>query len=249
MLDDVSFDVRAGEVLALAGGNGAGKSVLIKCLSGLHQPDSGRIIWQGKEVHLRTPSDASALGIATVYQDLAMCDNLDVVQNMFLGRERRHRWTVDDEKMELAARATLRDLGVTSLRSVGQKVAALSGGQRQSVAIAKAVLWHSELVIMDEPTAALGVVQTEVVLQLIRTLADKGLAVIVISHNMIVISHNMNDVFRVVDRIAVLYLGRLAGVRSVSELSRMAVIDLMATGRSDRLGSGGQVAAELSGGS
>lgn len=174
MLDDVSFDVRAGEVLALAGDNGAGKSVLIKCLSGLHQPDSGRIIWQGKEVHLRTPSDASALGIATVYQDLALCDNLDVVQNMFLGRERRHRWTVDDEKMELAARATLRDLGVTSLRSVGQKVASLSGGQRQSVAIAKAVLWHSELVIMDEPTAALGVAQTEVVLQLIRTLADKG---------------------------------------------------------------------------
>ncbi|GAB2449546.1 ATP-binding cassette domain-containing protein [Nocardioides hungaricus] len=227
-LDDVSLDVPAGFVTALAGDNGAGKSVLIKCIAGIHRPDRGRILWEGREVELHGPKDAAALGIETVYQDLALCDNLDIVQNMFLGRERLRHRLLDEESMEIAAQETLRGLAVTTVQSIRQPVASLSGGQRQSVAIAKSVLWNSKLVIMDEPTAALGVAQTAVVLDLIRRLAERGLAVIVISHN-------MNDVFEVADRIAVLWLGRLAGVRPVAELDRRAVIDLMTTGASDRL--------------
>ena len=204
-LSDITADFPAGQVTALAGDNGAGKSVLIKCIAGIHAADSGRILWNGRPVHIRKPADAATLGIETVYQHLALCDNLDVAENMFLGRESTRHGVLDDVPMEKAARKTLRDLSVTTLQSVHQRAGSLSGGQRQAVAIAKAVLWHSKLVIMDEPTAALGVQQTQVVLRLVRRLAERGLAVILISHN-------MNDIFSVADRIAVLFLGRLAGV-------------------------------------
>jgi len=230
-LADVDLDVPVGQVTALAGDNGAGKSVLIKTISGTHTPDGGEILWEGRPVHLRAPSDAAALGIETVYQDLALCDNLDIVQNMFLGRERTRHLALDEENMETAARETLASLHVTTVRSIRQPVVSLSGGQRQSVAIAKAVLWNSKLVIMDEPTAALGVAQTRVVLELTRRLADQGLAVLIVSHN-------MNDVFAVADRVAVLYLGRMAAIRPVSELDIASVVDLMTTGRSERMGGG-----------
>ncbi|MFC7493549.1 MULTISPECIES: ATP-binding cassette domain-containing protein [unclassified Nocardioides] len=227
-LTDVSLDVPAGLVTALAGDNGAGKSVLVKCISGIHRPDRGAIRWEGREVHLRGPKDAAALGIETVYQDLALCDNLDVVSNMFLGRERGAHGVLDQPSMEVAAGQALRELAVTTIHSIRQPVASLSGGQRQSVAIARSALWHSRLVIMDEPTAALGVAQTAVVLDLIRRLAARGVAVIVISHN-------MNDVFQVADRIAVLYLGRMVAVRTVDELDRRTVVELMTAGESERL--------------
>jgi ABC-type sugar transport system ATPase subunit len=226
-LIDVNLDVPAGQVTALAGDNGAGKSVLIKTIAGTHTPDRGEIIWQGQPVHLRTPSAAAALGIETVYQDLALCDNLDIVQNMFLGRERVRHLALDEESMEISARDTLNSLRVTTVRSIRQPVATLSGGQRQSVAIAKAVLWNSKLVIMDEPTAALGVAQTRTVLDLVRRLADRGLAVLIVSHN-------MNDVLEVADRVAVLYLGRMVAVRPIAELDVQVIVDLMTTGASTR---------------
>jgi len=226
-LGQVDLDVPAGQVTALVGDNGAGKSVLVKCIAGIHTPDSGEFFWRGKPVRIRTPRDAAALGIETVYQDLALCDNLDIVQNMFLGRESLRHGSLDEDEMELAARETLRSLGVTTVNSVRQLVGSLSGGQRQAVAIAKAVLWEAKLVIMDEPTAALGVQQTEVVLGLVRRMADRGLAVIVVSHN-------MNDVFDVADRIAVLYLGRLAGVHPTAELSKETVVELLTVGRLER---------------
>ena len=227
-LAGIDLDVPTGQVTALAGDNGAGKSVLIKCIAGIYIPDEGRLVWDGQPVRLHGPHDAARLGIETVYQDLALCDNLDIVQNMFLGRERLSRLLLDEESMEISARETLRSLAVTTVRSIRQPVAAVSGGQRQSVAIAKAVLWNSRLVIMDEPTAALGVAQTTVVLDLVRTLAERGLAVIIISHN-------MNDVFEVADRIAVLHLGRLVGVHRKVDVDRQIVVDLMTSGRSDRL--------------
>jgi ABC-type sugar transport system ATPase subunit len=226
-LTDVDLDVPAGQVTALAGDNGAGKSVLIKCIAGIHAPDSGTIFWEGRPVHLRNPRDAAALGIETVYQDLALCDNLDIAQNMFLGRERVKNLALAEDDMEEAAAQTLKSLAVTTVRSVRQQVASLSGGQRQAVAIAKSVLWNSKLVIMDEPTAALGVAQTAMVLNLVRSLADRGLGVIVISHN-------MNDVFEVADRIAVLHLGRMVAVRPISEVDKQIVVDLMTTGASTR---------------
>jgi ABC-type sugar transport system ATPase subunit len=226
-LVDVSFDVPAGQVTALIGDNGAVKSVLIKCISGIHGPDGGQFLWEGRPVHIRTPVDASALGIETVHQDLALCDNLDIVQNMFLGRERVRRFALAEEDMEKAAGETLGGLAVTTVRSIRQPVASLSGGQRQSVAIAKAVLWNSKLVIMDEPTAALGVAQTAMVLDLVRRLADRGLAVVLVSHN-------MNDVFEVADRVAVLRLGRTVAVKPVAQLDRQIVVDLMTTGVSTR---------------
>src|SRR5436190_8029505 len=226
-LTGVDLDVPAGQVTALVGDNGAGKSLLIKCIAGIHTPDSGVISWAGQPVHIRTPRDAAALGIETVYQDLALADNLDIVQNMFLGRERTRHLALDEESMEKAARETLTSLQVTTVRSIRQPVASLSGGQRQSVAIAKAVLWNSKLVIMDEPTAALGVAQTRVVLELVRRLAGQGLAVLVISHN-------MTDVVQVAYRIAVLYLGRMVAVRPTGELDRQIVVDLMTTGESTR---------------
>jgi ABC-type sugar transport system ATPase subunit len=227
-LVDVTFDVPAGQVTALIGDNGAGKSVLIKCISGIHGPDDGEFLWEGKPVSIRNPVDASSLGIETVHQDLALCDNLDIVQNMFLGRERVRHFALDEEDMEKSASQTLAGLAVTTVRSIRQPVASLSGGQRQSVAIAKAVLWNSKLVIMDEPTAALGVAQTAMVLGLVRRLADRGLAVILVSHN-------MNDVFEVADRVAVLRLGRTVAVRTAAELDRQIVVDLMTTGVSTRV--------------
>src|ERR1700684_1324019 len=201
-LTGVSLDIPAGKVTALIGDNGAGKSSLIQTSSGLWAPDEGQIIWEGRPVHLHGPRDAEALGITTIYQDLALCDNLDIVQNMFLGHEPIIRGLLDEATMEQAARQTLRELNVTTVRSIRQPVASLSGGQRQSVAVAKAVMSKAQLVIMDEPTAALGVAQTTMVLDLIKTLSGRGVAVLLISHN-------MNDVFQVSDRIAVLYLGQL----------------------------------------
>ncbi len=226
-LTSISLDIPAGQVTALAGDNGAGKSVLIKCIAGIHTPDAGEILFDGKPVNIRVPRDSSALGIETVHQDLALCDNLDIVQNMFLGRERVGHLLLKENEMERAANDTLAGLAVTTVRSVRQPVASLSGGQRQSVAIAKAVLWNSKLVIMDEPTAALGVAQTTMVLELVRKLADRGLAVLLVSHN-------LADVFQVADRVAVLYLGRLADVRPVAELDRQIVVDLMTSGTSNR---------------
>jgi ABC-type sugar transport system ATPase subunit len=231
-LVDVNLHVPSGQVTALVGDNGAGKSVLIKSIAGIHSPDGGQILWEGRPVLLKSPRDASALGIETVHQDLALCDNLDIVQNMFLGRERVRHLTLAEEDMEKAAAATLSSLAVTTVRSIRQPVASLSGGQRQSVAIAKAVLWNSKLVIMDEPTAALGVAQTRMVLDLVRRLADRGLAVMIVSHN-------MNDVFEVADRIAVLRLGHMVAERPAAELDRRSVVDLMTSGVSTRTGTGG----------
>jgi ABC-type sugar transport system ATPase subunit len=231
-LYQVDLDLPAGQVTALCGDNGAGKSVLTKCISGVYQRDHGEIFWEGHPVHIRNTRDASRLGIETVYQDLALCDNLDIVQNMFLGRERLRRRLLDEDSMERAAAKTLAELRVTTVRSIRQPVASLSGGQRQSVAVAKAVMWNSKLVMLDEPTAALGVNQTKMVLDLVRRLRDHGLAVMVISHN-------LNDVFEVADRIAVLYLGRMVIQAPASELDRQDVVEYMTTGRLSR--AGGQV--------
>jgi ABC-type sugar transport system ATPase subunit len=222
-LTAVDLDVPAGQVTCLCGDNGAGKSVLTKCIAGINPPDHGQIFWEGRPVHIRSPRDASQLGIEVVYQDLALADNLDIVQNMFLGRERLRNALLDENDMERAAGETLASLRVTTVRSIRQPVASLSGGQRQSVAVAKAVMWNSRLVIMDEPTAALGVVQTKMVLDLVRRLRDRGLAVMVISHN-------LNDVFEVADRIAVLYLGRMVAQDRTSAFDRQSVVEYMTTG-------------------
>jgi ABC-type sugar transport system ATPase subunit len=231
-LVDVDLDIQAGEVTALIGDNGAGKSVMIKCIAGIHAPEGGEILWDGKPVRIRTPREAAALGIETVYQDLALCNNLDIVQNMYLGRERENGIFLDEEAMEKSAGETLASLAVTTVRSIRQPVASLSGGQRQSVAIAKAVLWEAKLVIMDEPTAALGVAQTRMVLDLTRRLAEQG-------HAALFVSHNMNDVFEVADRIIVLYLGRVVALRPADELDRQIAVDLMTTGTSERLAKNG----------
>ena len=226
-LSDINLTIPAGKVTALVGDNGAGKSTLIKTISGIWQPDDGQIFWQGKPVHLHSPKAATDLGIATVYQDLALCDNLDIVQNMFLGREEMKRWQLDEIDMELQAKQTLADLSVVTVRSIRQPVGSLSGGQRQAVAVAKAVMQNAQLVIMDEPTAALGVTQTKVVLDLIETLSSRGIAVLVISHN-------LTDVLNAADRIAVLYLGRMAAVEPVEDLNTASIVELMTTGRSDQ---------------
>ena len=222
-LSDVDLDVQAGKVTALVGDNGAGKSSLIKTVSGLWGPDHGEILWEGQPVHLHGPRAAEALGITTIYQDLALCENLDIVQNMFLGHEPLLSGLLDEAKMETAARQTLRELNVTTVRSIRQPVASLSGGQRQSVAVAKAVMSRAQLVIMDEPTAALGVAQTRMVLDLIKTLSGRGVAVLVISHN-------LNDVFEVADRIACLYLGRLAVEGPAKAFDSLNLVEYMTTG-------------------
>src|SRR5579875_1801365 len=209
-LTDIDLEIYPGEVLALVGDNGAGKSTLIKTISGIWGPDRGQEFWEGREVHIRHPRDSAALGIATMYQDLALADNLDIVQNMFLGRELATGPFLDETAMELRAKSTLADLSVTTVRSIRQPVGSLSGGQRQAVAVARAVLEDAKLVIMDEPTAALGVSQTKMVLNLVKTLSESGVAVLLISHNLV-------DVFKVADRIATLYLGRVAGVYPTSE--------------------------------
>jgi D-xylose transport system ATP-binding protein len=227
VLRGVSMTVKAGQVTALVGDNGAGKSTLIKGLAGIHQYDDGAIIWQGRKVDIPNPKAAASIGIEFVYQDLALCDNLDVVQNMFLGRERHRGIFLDDGSMEEAARETLARLSVTTVRSVRQKVAGLSGGQRQSVAVAKAVMWNSKLVVLDEPTAALGVAQTKQVLTLVRTLADRGLGVILISHN-------LEDVLKVADSIAVLRLGVMVGQPDRKDVTSQELVELITTGRSSR---------------
>jgi D-xylose transport system ATP-binding protein len=229
VLRDVDFDVHAGEVTALVGDNGAGKSTLVKCIGGIHPIDSGEYQFEGRPVTVHNPREASALGIEIVYQDLALCDNLDIVQNMFLGRERRNGILLDEVTMEQLAKETLASLSVRTVKSVRQLVASLSGGQRQTVAIAKSVLWNSKIVILDEPTAALGVAQTANVLELVRRLADTG-------HAVVLISHNMNDVFAVSDRIAALYLGQMAAQVKTSDVTHSQVVELITAGRSGDLG-------------
>jgi D-xylose transport system ATP-binding protein len=231
-LTGINLDVPIGQVTALVGDNGAGKTTLIKCIAGIHEPSSGQMLWNGKPVHLHSPRDAANLGIATVYQDLALADNLDIVQNMLLGREKVKFGLLDEVSMELTAKQTLKDLKVTTVRSIRQPVGSLSGGQRQAVAVAKAVMDEAQLVIMDEPTAALGVSQTENVLNLISTLASNG-------HAVLVVSHNLTDVFRVANRLAVLYLGTLAAVGPADEFDTQSVVDLMTTGTSSRQVNGG----------
>ncbi|TYB47307.1 ATP-binding cassette domain-containing protein [Microbispora tritici] len=236
VLHDVAFSVHPGEVTALVGDNGAGKSTLVKCIGGIHPIDSGEYLFEGERVHVNGPRDAAELGVEIVYQDLALCDNLDIVQNMFLGRERKSGLVLDEDTMEEMAAKTLAGLSVRTVKSRRQHVSSLSGGQRQTVAIAKAVLWNSKVVILDEPTAALGVAQTAQVLELVRRLADKGLAVVLISHN-------MNDVFAVSDRIAALYLGRMAAQVKASEVTHSQVVELITSGRSGELGIGNGIGA------
>ncbi len=223
-LSDVDLEVPAGQITALVGDNGAGKSTLIKSIAGIWTPSAGQIYWDGNPVSIRTPKEADQLGIATVYQDLALCDNLDIVQNMFLGHEDLSHRLLDETRMELTAKKTLADLSVTTVNSVRQAVGSLSGGQRQSVAVARAVMRDARLVIMDEPTAALGVSQTAQVLELIKTLGARGITVIVISHN-------LNDVFTVADRLAVLYLGRMVSSGPIGDYDAQRAVELITTGR------------------
>ena len=217
VLTDVNFVAYSGQVTALVGDNGAGKSTLIKGIAGVQPYDAGTIYFEGNEVAIKSPMDASALGIEVVYQDLALCDNLDVVQNMFLGREMVRKVSLDEESMELKARKTLADLSVRNISSVRQKVSNLSGGQRQTVAIARSVLWENRLVVLDEPTAALGVSQTKQVLKMVRNLADAGLAVILISHN-------MQEVTAVADRIQILRLGQMVANLKASETNLNSIV-------------------------
>jgi D-xylose transport system ATP-binding protein len=223
-LTDVDFEVSPGEVMALVGDNGAGKSTLVKCIAGTHTPDSGHILFEGREVHINGPKDSARLGIEVVYQDLALCDNLDVVQNMFLGREVNRFQILNEAAMEHTTAETLKSLAVTTISSIRQPVATLSGGQRQSVAVAKAVQWNSKLVLLDEPTAALGVAQTEQVLALVRRLGEQGLAVVLISHN-------LHDVFETADRITVLRLGRNVGVFERRTTTQQAVVEAITAGK------------------
>lgn len=223
VLRGVDLTVRPGRVTALVGDNGAGKSTLIKGVAGIHPFDEGDYTFEGNPVHVKSPRDSNALGIEVVYQDLALCDNLDVVHNMYLGREVTKNGFVDEDAMEAKARETLDGLSVRTLKSVRTRVASLSGGQRQTVAIARAVLWNSKIVILDEPTAALGVAQTEQVLKLVRRLADRGLGVVLISHN-------LNDVFEVADDIAVLYLGQMVAQVEAASTTRDRIVTAITTG-------------------
>jgi D-xylose transport system ATP-binding protein len=225
VLKDVDLDVYAGKVTALVGDNGAGKSTLIKCIAGIYNPEAGDFFFEGSKVSIGGPRDATSLGIEIVYQDLALCDNLDIVHNMFLGREQKRGPVLNESSMEALARKTLDGLSVRTVKSIRQTVASLSGGQRQTVAIARAVLWNSKVVILDEPTAALGVAQTEQVLNLVRRLADNGLAVVLISHN-------LNDVFEVADNIAALYLGKLSAQVDKKDVEPRQVVELITTGKS-----------------
>jgi D-xylose transport system ATP-binding protein len=230
VLSSVNFTANAGEVTALVGDNGAGKTTLVKCIGGIHRADAGELIFDGTPRSINGPRDAASLGVEIVYQDLALADNLDIVDNMFLGREEVSRLhTLDENSMENLAQKALASLSVRTVRSVRQLVASLSGGQRQTVAIAKSVLWKSKIVILDEPTAALGVAQTEQVLDLVRRLAGQGVAVILVSHN-------MNDVMKVADSIAVLYLGRMAAQVRRQDVTQTQVVELITAGRSGDLG-------------
>jgi D-xylose transport system ATP-binding protein len=230
-LDGVDLDVRAGEVLALVGDNGAGKSTLVKAISGIHAIDSGEFIFEGQSVTISGPASAAELGIATVYQDLALCDNLDVVANLFLGQEElvggpaRTIRALDEIAMEQRSHELLEQLSVT-IPSVRSEVGTLSGGQRQQVAVARSLLGEPKVVMLDEPTAALGVVQTKQVLDLIRRLRERNLGVIVISHN-------LADVFAVADRIFVLRLGRRAGVFDSANTTEEQVVGAITGAKTD----------------
>lgn len=220
----VDFEVRRGEVMALVGDNGAGKSTLIKGIAGIYPFDEGEVEFEGESVRIHGPREAARLGIEVVYQDLALADNLDVVANMFLGRERRRNGIVLDEpSMERACSETLATLSVTTLRSVRQRVIGLSGGQRQAVAVAKSVMWNSKLVILDEPTAALGVAQTRQVLDLVRRLAERDLGVVIISHN-------LHDVFECADRITVLRLGQQVALYERAATTQQEVVHAITAG-------------------
>ena len=223
-LTDVDFEVRDGEVMALVGDNGAGKSTLIKSVAGIHAIDSGQIFFEGEPVSIAGPKDAVRLGIEVVYQDLALCDNLDVVQNMYLGREAHDLFQVLKEpEMEQRTAETMKGLSVTTIRSIRQLVATLSGGQRQSVAVARAVMWNNRVVFLDEPTAALGVAQTRQVLTLVKRLAEQGLAVVYVSHNLV-------DIFEVADRITVLRLGRNVGVYEKDKTTQQEIVQAIIAG-------------------
>jgi D-xylose transport system ATP-binding protein len=224
-LRDAAFEVRRGEVMALVGDNGAGKSTLIKCVAGINSIDSGEVLFDGKPVTIHGPKDAARLGIEFVYQDLALCDNLDVVQNMYLGREEHDpAYRLREAPMEQRTTETLASLSVTTIRSVRQPVATLSGGQRQSVAVARAVMWNSRVVFLDEPTAALGVAQTRQVLDLVNRLAEQGLAVVIVSHN-------LTDVFEVADRITVLRLGQTVGVYEKDKTNAQEIVQAITAGK------------------
>ena len=223
-LTKVDFETRAGEVMALVGDNGAGKSTLIKGIAGIYPFDEGEIFVDGELTDIQGPRDAAALGIEIVYQDLALADNLDVVANMFLGREKISSFRrMDEVSMEQDSLDTLDSLAVTTIQSVRQQVASLSGGQRQAIAVAKAVMWNSRLVILDEPTAALGVAQTHQVLELVRRLADRGLGVVIISHN-------LHDIFEVSDRITVLRLGHKVATFVAAESTQQDVVHAITAG-------------------
>ena len=223
-LAGVDLSISEGEVVALVGDNGAGKSTLVKGIGGIYPFDEGEVRFDGEPVDVGSPKDASDLGIQIVYQDLALCDNLDIVQNMFLGRERKSSFgRLDETSMEQATLDTLKSLSVTTVKSVRQTVAGLSGGQRQSVAVAKAVMWNSRLVILDEPTAALGVAQTRQVLELVKRLGEQGLSVLLISHN-------LHDVFEVSDRIAVLRLGQKVAELDAAETTQQEVVEQITAG-------------------
>ena len=224
-LSDVDFEVRQGEVMALVGDNGAGKSTLIKSIAGIHATDSGETFFEGERVSISGPKEAAKLGIEVVYQDLALCDNLDVVQNMYLGREAHDIFQrLKEPVMEQKTAETMKSLRVTTIRSIRQPVATLSGGQRQSVAVARAVMWNSKVVILDEPTAALGVAQTEQVLALVKRLAEQGIAVVLISHN-------LSDIFEVADRITVLRLGRNVGLYERAKTTQQEIVGAITSGR------------------
>ncbi len=215
-LSDISFDVRAGEVVALVGDNGAGKSTLVKTIAGVYSPDDGTVTFDGRRVDIGSPAEAQHLGIATVFQDLALCDNLDVVGNLFLGRELHYGRTIDEVEMERRSWELLRQLSA-KIPSVRIPVASLSGGQRQTVAIARSLLGEPKVVMLDEPTAALGVAQTAEVLNLVERLRERGLGVILISHN-------ISDVMAVCDRVFVLRLGRNNGTFTISQTSSRELI-------------------------
>ncbi|HSS02944.1 MAG TPA: ATP-binding cassette domain-containing protein [Kofleriaceae bacterium] len=251
-LEGVQFDVRPSEVVALVGDNGAGKSTLIKVISGIHKPDEGTIRWQGRDVTMSSPNDAAKLGIATVYQDLALCDNLDVVANLFLGHELT-TWggplgplgakgalgVMDEVTMERKAVEVLRRLSV-KIPNVRTPIAFLSGGQRQSVAVARSVIGDNKVVLLDEPTAALGMAQTHEVLELVKQLRAQGLGVVVISHN-------LANVFEVADRITVLRLGRWVGTYEAKAVSREQLVAFMTGAASGANLSGAQPAQATAG--
>jgi D-xylose transport system ATP-binding protein len=223
-LEEADFEVRRGEVMALVGDNGAGKSTLIKCIAGIYSIDSGEVLFEGERVRIHGPKDAARFGIEVVYQDLALCDNLDVVHNMYLGREAHDPLQrLKEAEMEHHTAKTLKSLSVTTIRSVRIAVAGLSGGQRQSVAVARAVMWNSRVVILDEPTAALGVAQTRQVLDLVKRLGEQGLGVVLVSHN-------LHDVFEVANRITVLRLGRNVGVYEREKTTQQEIVEAITAG-------------------